>query len=267
MPRARGCSTIAALPSTAITVPSGTRCASTSVTRPVPQPASRTHSSPRRSSRSMTSRAIASCGSDTRSYELASHSRGNIRAYAIAYARRSGDLEGQRGGLRTGLGHGQLAGGVAVGAGPAGDRLCERRGLLLRVGDEAGGDDLAAREVGDVVALGDAGADGDAHDVALAEALGALEDVHGEDLLVAGAGAGRAEVDHRRRRDHLARDLEGAAVVVGRGARGGEGEGDDRDREESNELHGRQAPGSRLTRPQGRPRDFPRAPAAAASAS
>ena len=33
----------------------------------------------------MTSRAIASCGSDMRSYELASHSRGDIRLYVIAY--------------------------------------------------------------------------------------------------------------------------------------------------------------------------------------
>jgi hypothetical protein len=48
-----------ALPSTAITLPFGTRSASTAVTRPVPQPGSSTRSSPRRSSRSMTSRAIA----------------------------------------------------------------------------------------------------------------------------------------------------------------------------------------------------------------
>ncbi len=83
--RSLACSTIARLPSTAITLPSGTRSSSSSVTRPVPQPASSTRSSPRRSRRSMTSRAIVNCGSDCRSYEAAFHSRGGIRLYVIAY--------------------------------------------------------------------------------------------------------------------------------------------------------------------------------------
>ena len=50
--------------------------------------------------------------------------RYRIRRYVAARVRAlSADLEGQRGGLRAGLGDGQLAVGVAVGAGAAGDRL------------------------------------------------------------------------------------------------------------------------------------------------
>src|SRR5215218_9246233 len=65
------------------------------------------------------------------------------------------ELEGQRRRLRAGFRDRQLPVRVAVGAGPAGDRLHERRLLLLGGGDDAGGDELTARERGDVVALRD----------------------------------------------------------------------------------------------------------------
>ena len=60
-------SIIDAEPSTAITRPSGSRSSSISVTRPEPQPASSTVSSPRSGSRSSTARPHSACGVPTRS--------------------------------------------------------------------------------------------------------------------------------------------------------------------------------------------------------
>ena len=63
----RAFSTIEGEPSTAITRPRGSRCWIARVTRPLPQPASSTISSPSRGSRSSTSAAHSCCGVDTRS--------------------------------------------------------------------------------------------------------------------------------------------------------------------------------------------------------
>ena len=63
----RAFSTIDGDPSTANTWPSGSRSCSTCVTRPEPQPASSTVSSPFSGSRSSTSSAHSNCGSETRS--------------------------------------------------------------------------------------------------------------------------------------------------------------------------------------------------------
>ena len=63
--RSRACSTIAGEPSTATTWPRGSRSTSAAVTRPVPQPASSTARHRRSSSRSSTSRPIASSGAET----------------------------------------------------------------------------------------------------------------------------------------------------------------------------------------------------------
>ena len=65
--RSRAASIIAGDPSRAMTRPSGSRDASCSVTRPVPQPASRTRSSPSSGSRSSTARPQRVIGSATRS--------------------------------------------------------------------------------------------------------------------------------------------------------------------------------------------------------
>ena len=64
---ARACSTIEGAASTATTCPSGSRSSSIAVTRPEPQPASSTVSSPRSGSRSSTASAHATCGVETRS--------------------------------------------------------------------------------------------------------------------------------------------------------------------------------------------------------
>ena len=82
-PRA-ACATIDGATSTAYTRPRGTRSASSAVTRPEPQPASSTTSSPDSASRSSCSRAHASCGSETRSYVAASQSRDAPDAHAAA---------------------------------------------------------------------------------------------------------------------------------------------------------------------------------------
>ncbi len=71
----RALATIAGAASTAITLPFGTRSMTISVTRPLPQPASSTVSSPRSSSRSITAAAHSTCGVETRSYVAASQSR------------------------------------------------------------------------------------------------------------------------------------------------------------------------------------------------
>ena len=63
----RACSTIEGAESTATTCPSGSRSSSSAVTRPEPQPASSTVSSPRSGSRSSTALAISTCGVETRS--------------------------------------------------------------------------------------------------------------------------------------------------------------------------------------------------------
>src|SRR3954452_4351050 len=98
--------------------------------------------------------------------------------YVIAYGLLL-ELERQVRRLRAGLVDGEPAVGAAVGAGAAGDRLHERRRLLLGGRHEALGDDLAAGQGGDVLALGGEGVRGRfrandrARDVALADALGA----------------------------------------------------------------------------------------------
>ena len=61
-------------PSSATTSPPGRRSSSCSVTRPEPQPASSTRSSPRSGSRSRTTEPQRVCGSATRSYVAASQS-------------------------------------------------------------------------------------------------------------------------------------------------------------------------------------------------
>jgi hypothetical protein len=63
----RALATIAGAASTAITRPRGTRSISIAVTRPLPQPASSTVSSPLSSSRSSTGPAHSTCGLETRS--------------------------------------------------------------------------------------------------------------------------------------------------------------------------------------------------------
>ena len=65
--RSRAAAIIAGDPSSAITRPRGRRVASSSVTRPVPHPASSTRSSPWSGSRSSTARPQRVCGSATRS--------------------------------------------------------------------------------------------------------------------------------------------------------------------------------------------------------
>ena len=64
---ARACSTIEGAESTATTRPRGRRSSSIRVTRPEPQPASSTVSSPRSGSRSSTRSAHSTCGPETRS--------------------------------------------------------------------------------------------------------------------------------------------------------------------------------------------------------
>ncbi len=73
--RVRACCTIALEPSTATTRPRGSRSTSRSVTRPVPQPASITRSSPWSSSRPTTASPHRVIGDAKRSYVTASHSR------------------------------------------------------------------------------------------------------------------------------------------------------------------------------------------------
>ena len=65
--RACACSSIDGEASRATTWPRGSRASSSSVTRPVPQPASTTVSSPSSSRRSSTARPHRACGADTRS--------------------------------------------------------------------------------------------------------------------------------------------------------------------------------------------------------